>query len=110
MSLLLPQQNSAGEIVRPGVVFKAVQRDRDGFSGLVTFQRSASPQPQRSPAKPAFSPELRTLCRLAMQAHRRSWQYRKSGFAAMEAYCHGVRDCYIQVALMVRPAKGKAGQ
>jgi hypothetical protein len=110
MSLLLPQQNLDGEVVRPGMVFKAVRRDRHGFSGLVTFTRPASPQSRRAPDAVAFQPDLTMICRLAKQAHRRSWKYRKAGFAAMEAYCKGVRDGYLQMAILIRPAKGKAGQ
>jgi hypothetical protein len=105
MILLLPQQDSVGAITRPGVVVTLIARDATGFQGVLTSLQSIGPRTE--PAKPAPNHALTVVCRLARQAHRSVWRYRREGNLPMRAFCEGQRDAYLRVALMLRTPKGK---
>lgn len=106
MILLLPHQDSAGAIVRPGVVVNIIARDSTGFEGVLrSFRRLG---PQTKVPKPAPNHALTVVCRLALNAHRSVWRYRRERNLCMRAFCEGQRDAYLRVALMLRSPKGKA--
>lgn len=106
MILHLPRQDSAGAIVRPGVVVDVIARDATGFQGVLRSFRYLGPKTK--PAKPAPSHALTVVCRLALHAHRSVWRYRRERNLNMRAFFEGQRDAYLRVALMLRAPKGKA--
>lgn len=108
MSLHLPQQDSRGTVVRPGVVAETrFTRTADGFSGTVTFRKTSPPKTRKASSK--LDPLLIQAVAVARDANRALLLSKRVGAdRSTQFYYRGLRDGSLLVARQIKRGKADA--